>query len=218
MAICRRPEWGLSLASRVARALLCIPVMRAYLRDGGLFLGCVVVPCGLAWTLEDPAGWRLPHVLGAILFFVATLMVFTGLRLLLSDPLGGPVFLEPGLSLTPGAGFGSEPLSPPVRAGGPLDAGLGGSFPVFETSSEIIHVEHGPGWARVVALLCVGAGPHDVHLLELDITGEDLRPEVLAEAVAGVASGEPSEPTSLVDRVGFASGWGLTLPCPKQSQ
>ncbi|MEO1231321.1 MAG: hypothetical protein AAFZ18_20685 [Myxococcota bacterium] len=182
--------------------------MRAFARDGALFLGCVVIPCALAWTLEDPSAWRAPHVIGAVLFFVATLMVFTGLRLLLIDPLGGPLFLEPGLSLTPHRPVPPEPL-PPF-----LDAEL----PDYETSSEIIHVEHGPGSARVVALLFVGGGPEDVHLLELDVTGDDLRPEVLAEAVAGVASGEPAEPTALVDRVGFASGWGLTLPCPKQTQ
>jgi hypothetical protein len=170
--------------------------MRGLVRDAVLFIACVVVPCTFGWLLEEPTGWRWTHGLGAGLFVTATLMVFTGLRLLLTPPVPA--------------------LPPPPRSGGaaPRVPAPAPAARIRPATSEIIHVEPGAGSARVVALLRLGEGPHDVHLLELDIVGEDLRPEVIEEAVAGVASGEPSEEPPPIDRVGYAAGWGLTLPCP----
>lgn len=184
--------------------------MRGAIRDGALFLGCVVFPCYVGWTLEDPSQWQWTHGVGAGLFVISTLLVFAGLRLLI------PV--QPSASVFSFADFGTiEPfdLNPELRRPHPLDElDTHREERRVLTSSEIIHVEHGPGSARVVALLHMGDGPLDLHLLELDVTGDDLRPEVIAEAVAGVASGEPTEDLAPVDRVGYASGWGLTLPCP----
>lgn len=156
--------------------------------------------------VEDTTGWRWTHGLGAGLFVAATLMVFVGLRLLLTAPVAplGPLHFD----------LPADRLLPPT----PEDLGVETSglddMPSPITSSEIIHVERGEGSARVVALLRMGDGPEDVHLLELDVSGDDLRTEVIEEAVAGVASGEPTEEHPPVDRVGYASGWGLTLPCP----
>lgn len=177
-------------------------------RDAVLFLACVLVPCAVGLGVEEPLRWRWVHGLGAVLFLIATLMVFTGLRLLFA----------PSKAPTPKRGrprteTHPEILSPDLLlGGGPLDAPI---RPVSaRASSEIIHVARSPGAARVVALLRTGDLPDDVHLLELDVIGDDLRPEVIAEAVADVASGEPTEELTPVDRVGYASGWGLTLPCP----
>ena len=181
--------------------------MRGLFRDGVLFLGCVVIPCLAGWSLEDPSTWAWIHVLGAALFVLATLMVFAGLRLLLAAPS------------TPPSRPAVEPLD---RRSTDLElevlaAEAARAHPdlVAPASSEIIHIEYKMGSARVVALLKLGDGPRDLHLLELDVTGEDLRPEVIEEAVAGVATGEPvASPAAPVDKVGYACGWGLTLPCP----
>ena len=175
--------------------------MRGLIRDTVLFTACVVVPCTVGWVLDDPSEWEWTHGLGAGLFVSATLMVFTGLRLLLTAPATDPMTLE---TVPPRP----EPIAP-EPPGDPRPAP-----PSVVTSSEIIHIEHGEGSARVVALLRMGDGPDDVHLLELDVTGEDLRPEVIEEAVAGVATGEPTDELPPVDRVGYAAGWGLTVPCP----
>lgn len=173
--------------------------MRSLVRDGILFLACVVAPCVVFYRLESDNSWEWIHVLGAALFVLATLMVFSGLRLL--------VDVQPSTESKPADRDADEmanlPRAPSTR---------------IAASSEIIHIEHKGGCARVVALLRLGEGPHDVHLLELDVTGDDLRPEVIAEAVAGVASGEPPETEPSVDKVGYASGWGLTMPCPPLPQ
>lgn len=193
----------------MARPLLPYSVMPGALRDVLLFLGCVVVPCAIGWRLEDSSSWQWTHTLGALLFVVATLMVFTGVRLLMTAPsevMDLPIDLGP---LHP------SDLEAPYGMSSALEAPRWTPPPVANNSSEIIHVEHGDGSARVVALLRMGDGPHDVHLLELDVMGDDLRPEVIEEAVAGVATGEPVLPATPVERVGYASGWGLTLPCPK---
>ncbi|MBX2813573.1 MAG: hypothetical protein KTR25_17280 [Myxococcales bacterium] len=84
--------------------------------------------------------------------------------------------------------------------------------------SEIIYTQYQLGSARVVALLRIGDGIHNIHLLELDIVGEDLRPEVIEETVAGVACGDFNHSKiHPVDKVGYAVGWGITLPCPPQT-
>lgn len=184
--------------------------MRALFRDGLLFIGCVVVPCAVGWRLENPTEWQWIHGVGAGLFVLATLMVFAGLRLLLTAP--GPTGTGPAESQSR-AHWRTGPGSAELEALAAEAAGAPGPRP-FPASSEIIHIEHKGETARVVALLRLGEGPHDVHLLELDVSGEDLRREVIEEAVAGVATGEPSETAPPIDRVGYASGWGLTLPCP----
>lgn len=181
----------------------------------------------LAWVLASSfAGWQMarhpngdwPYTVGACLFFVALAMVASGLRLLIEPvPEQSKQKPEKVQFEAPEVPEEFERHLPPdyLLGGGPLDAPISQRSPYPEASSEIIHIELSSGCARVVALLRVGEGPDDMHLLELDVMGTDLRPEVIAEAVEEVASGEPaSGENAPVERVGYAAGWGLTLPCP----
>ena len=189
--------------------------MRGVVRDGLLFSVCVIAPCWAGWMFNDPSQWQWTHHLGAVLFVVATFMVFCGLRLLLeswclSHASYHSIFPH---NLRYGFQFDDsrDTMDIPVLE----NSSHSRSLREPSATSEIIHVEHGLGSARVVALLRMGTDPRNMHLLELDITGEDLHLDIIAEAVAGVASGELNQnETTPIERVGYANGWGLTVPCP----
>ena len=174
--------------------------MHGYARDLVLFTVCVVAPCAMGWSSENANNWAWTQSLGASLFVIAMLMVFVGLRMLFPGP-AGKSRAQTAPSAPKSERTGASPRSTP-------------GLEPFNASSEVIYVTYKQSSARVVALLRVGAAPQDVHLLELDVTGDDLRPETIAEAVAEVTSGEPSDEPAPVDKVGYAAGWGLTLPCP----
>ncbi len=211
--------------------------MNHTLRDVLLFLVCVVLPCGSGLLMERPNHWSPAQWMGAMLFFLATGMVFGGIRMLfevwsetakkrrnaLRMALAMPVpvvapaeeeelnFLEEKEIMVQLSD--DEPWFSDIDEN-PRPVALHGS-------SEIIHVEYHLGSARVVALLRPEEEPGGLHLLELDVTGEDLRPEVLVDAVEGVATGElalgvPHQSSADLDGMGPAcsAGWGLTLPCP----
>lgn len=160
--------------------------MRGLLRQGSLVALTVIGPIALGWSLQAPGPWTFPQALGVLLFALASVMIFVGVRWLLAP--------SPAL----------PPLVPPPPAPAP--------------HGEILHVDHAEGRARVVVLLHTGDGPESAHIIELDIAGDNLSEEAISAAVAGVASGEPAETESPVQRVGYAAGWGLSVPSPRSTQ
>lgn len=189
--------------------------MRGLIGDTVLFVIFVLLPGLTAWKFLPPRPVYTSHQVdrvALVLFMVSTALIFLGVRILLRNLLRSPQngaasWLESNeTNVNKPSGYKTREYVPTQKSGD------------MHIRSEIIHVQHSLGSARVVALLRVGEEARNVHLLELDIVGDDLRDEVIAEAVAGVAYGDFAEVESPpVERVGYAMGWGLTLPCPPQT-